>query len=154
VRVADHLNTFGQRKECGIDGARYACVEVVAGKAGIEDIWLQRNRRHQPGAEISALYQSGNRLARDIYDASARLTAHVILGMVEAFGLVAESVSPVVIGNGSVFDVPGYGERVIDILDCDVSPTPRFLFGRDFSRNTCLEGAAVAAATTGSRQRA
>jgi predicted NBD/HSP70 family sugar kinase len=128
-------------------------VEVVAGKAGIEDIWRRRNRRHLPGPEISARYQSGNRLARDLYDASARLTAHVILGMAEAFGLVADSPGPVVVGHGAVFDVPGYGERVIDILDCDASPSPRFLFASEFSRNTCLEGAAVAAATS-YRQRA
>jgi len=147
VRVTDQLNALGQRRECGIDGARYACIEGVAGgKAGIEDMWTQQKRPRLSVREISALYLAGDHLARQIYDVSARLMAHVIAGMAEAFGLAADPAGLTVVGQGAVFDVPGYSERVSDILAHDDSPSLRILFARDFSSNTCLEGAAVEAA--------
>jgi hypothetical protein len=49
-----------------------------------------------------------------------------------------------VVGHGGIFYVPGYGDRIIDILG-RIEDAPRFLFTREFSVNTCLEGAALAA---------
>jgi predicted NBD/HSP70 family sugar kinase len=145
VAVAAGLNTFGQRKECGLDGASYACVEAVAAsKAGVEDIWRQRTLRRLSGQEISARYQFGDPLARDLYDNSALITAHVIRGMAQAFGLTADPGRLVVVGHGGIFYVPGYGDRIADLLG-GTGDAPRFLFTREFSANTCLEGAAVAA---------
>ncbi len=145
VPVAASLNSFGQRKECGLGGARYACVEAVAAsKAGVEDIWRQHTGRRLSGQQISACYQDGDTLARGLYDNSAQLTAHVILGMAQAFRLTADPGRLVVVGHGGIFYVPGYGERVIDILK-GIGEAPRFLFTREFTANMCLEGAAVAA---------
>jgi predicted NBD/HSP70 family sugar kinase len=145
VPVADGLNAFGQRKECGLGGARYACVEAVAAsKAGVEDIWRQRTFRRLSGQQISACYQLGDPLARELYDNSAQLTAHVIQGLAEAFGFTADPDRLVVVGHGGIFHVPGYGDRIIDILK-GVGEAPRFLFAREFTANMCLEGAAVAA---------
>jgi predicted NBD/HSP70 family sugar kinase len=146
VPVAEALNPFGQRRPCGLDGAQYACIEAVAAsKAGVEDIWQQRTNRRLPGREISVRYQAGDLLARDLYDNSARITAHVIRGMVMAFGLAATRGRLVVVGHGGIFFVPGYGGRVKDILVEERGVSPKFLFTRDFSPNTCLEGAAIAA---------
>jgi predicted NBD/HSP70 family sugar kinase len=146
VPVADGLNPFGQRRPCGLGGASYACVEVVAAsKAGVEDIWRQRTPRRLSGHEISARYQAGDRLARDLYDNSAQITAHVIRGIADAFGLASDPGRLVVVGHGGIFYVPGYGDRIMDILGEWLGASPRFLFTREFSPNTCLEGAAVAA---------
>jgi predicted NBD/HSP70 family sugar kinase len=145
VPVAAGLNSFGQRKECGLGGARYACVEAVAAsKAGVEDIWRQHTRSRLSGQQISARYQNGDSLARELYDNSARLTAHVIQGMAEAFGLTADPRRLVVVGHGGIFFVPGYGDRIIEIMG-SANKAPRFLFSREFAANMCLEGAAVAA---------
>jgi predicted NBD/HSP70 family sugar kinase len=146
VPVADALNPFGQRRACGLDGAQYACVEAVAAsKAGVEDIWRQRTLSRLPGREISARYQVGDPLARDLYDNSAQITAHVVRGMAIAFDLATASGRLVVVGHGGIFFVPGYGARIAAILSAEHSISPRFLFTRDFSPNTCLEGAAIAA---------
>jgi predicted NBD/HSP70 family sugar kinase len=145
VPVAASLNAFGQRKECGLGGARYACVEAVAAsKAGVEDLWRQCTRSRLSGQQISAWYQEDNPLARKLYDNSAQLTAHVIRGMAEAFRLTADPGRLVVVGHGGIFYVPGYGDRVIDILE-GTGDAPRFIFTREFTANMCLEGAAVAA---------
>jgi predicted NBD/HSP70 family sugar kinase len=149
VELADKLNAFGQRRACGLGGAGYACIEAAAaGRSGVEDIWRQRGRRSQSGRDVSARYQAGDGLARDLYDASARLMAHVIWGMAEVFGLAADPGHLVVVGHGGIFHVPGYGGRVADILRAGASRSLRILYTKDFSRNTCLEGAAVAAATS------
>lgn len=146
VEVAESLNGFGQRKECGLGGARHVCVEAVAAsKAGVEDIWCQRTLRRLSGREISARYQGGDQLALGLYDNSARITAHVIRGVTQAFGIGADPSRVAVVCHGGIFHVPGYGDRVIDILD-GIDAAPRFLFTREFSPNACLEGAAVAVA--------
>jgi predicted NBD/HSP70 family sugar kinase len=146
VEVAHQLNTFGQRKACGLGGARYACVEVAAAsKAGVEDIWQQRTLRRLSGREISARYQAGDPLAGDLYGSSALITAHVIAGMAAAFGLGADPERLAVVCHGGIFYVPGYGDGISGILIRALGGTPRFLFTRDFSPNTCLAGAAVAA---------
>jgi hypothetical protein len=64
--------------------------------------------------------------------------------MAEAFGLTADPGRLVVVGHGGIFYVPGYGERIMDIL-AGIGDAPRFLFTREFTTNMCLEGAAVAA---------
>jgi predicted NBD/HSP70 family sugar kinase len=147
IEVADRLNAYGQRKSCGLAGAGYVCVEVVAAsKAGVEDIWFQRSGEHLSGQEISARYLAGDRVALGIYDNSALVTAHVIKGMAVAFGLLGAPRQLVVAGHGGIFQVPGYGERLRTILGRDLRHEPQMLFTKDFSANTCLEGAAIAIA--------
>jgi predicted NBD/HSP70 family sugar kinase len=116
VKVASRLNPFGQSKPCGMDGAHYPCVEAVAAsKAGVEDLWQQRTLRRLPGRDISVRYQAGDALARALYDNSAQVTAHAIRGMANAFKL-ADPGRLVVVGHGGIFHVPGYGDRIINIL--------------------------------------
>jgi predicted NBD/HSP70 family sugar kinase len=145
VKVASRLNPFGQSKPCGMDGAHYPCVETVAAsKAGVEDLWRQRTLRRLSGRDISARYQAGDALARALYDNSAQITAHAIRGMANAFRLTDPG-RLVVVGHGGIFHVPGYGDRVMNIVCGEPDTLPRFLFTREFSPNTCLEGAAIAA---------
>jgi len=145
VRIIGQLNPLGQAKACGLDGARYTCVEAVAAsKAGVEDLWQQRTRDRLPGRAISARCQAGDALARSLYDNSARITAHAVRGMADAFGLT-EDRRLVVVAHGGIFHVPGYGDRVMDIFGKEPGPRPSFLFTREFSSNMCLSGAAIAA---------
>lgn len=147
VPVIDELNVFGQDRPCGMDGASYVCLEAVAAsKAGVEDIWLQRTGESATGHEIAARYLAGDQLAFALYDNSARVLAHVIGGMAEAFGLLDPARPLAVVGHGGIFHVPGYGERVRAISDNNLVCTPRILLSKEFSANTCLEGAAIAAA--------
>jgi len=150
IEVEKSLNRFGQRKPCGMLGATYVCIEAVAAsKAGIEDIWLQRRGKRLSGKEIAASYLSGDGLALDLYDNSTLVTAHAIKGIARAFNLPKDFAGTVVVGHGGIFEVPGYRERVCSILEKDLSSVPRVIFTKDFSNNTCLDGAAIAAATSG-----
>ncbi len=149
VPVVIGLNPFGQRKACGLDGASYPCVEAVgASKAGVEDIWRQQTGLRLSGREISARYQAGDELARDLYENSAQATAHVVAGLAAAFDLAAATGRLTVVGHGGIFYVPDYADRLVDTLSQEFHQ-PRFLITRDFSANTCLEGAAVAALSPG-----
>lgn len=150
IQVEAGLNPFGQQKPCGMLGATYVCVELVAAsKAGVEDMWLQQQGKRLSGREIAARYLAGDHMALDLYDNSALVTAHAIKGIARAFGLPRNFDGTVVVGHGGIFQVPGYKERVCSILGKDLSSVPRMLFTRDFSTNTCLDGAAIAAATRG-----
>jgi predicted NBD/HSP70 family sugar kinase len=147
IEVIGELNAFGQRKACGLGGAEHVCIEAVAAsKAGVEDIWAQRTADRLSGQEIAARYLTGDSLAIDLYDNSAHITAHAIRGMAAAFRLLRDPGQLVVVGHGGIFHVPGYGERVRAILDEDRGYPVPLLFTKDFSANTCLEGAAIAVA--------
>jgi predicted NBD/HSP70 family sugar kinase len=149
VPVADALNPFGRRKECGMGGAAYTCVEAVAAsRAGIEDTWRQHTGQALTGQEISARYIGGDPLAFGLYDNSAHVLAHAVIGMAEAFGLLSDPGHRrlVVVGHGGIFNVPGYGVHLCQILKDALNSDPQVIFTRDFSGNTCLEGAAVAVA--------
>jgi predicted NBD/HSP70 family sugar kinase len=151
IQVEARLNPFGQRKPCGMLGATYVCVEVVAAsKAGVEDIWLQQQGKRLGGREIAAKYLAGDLMALELYDNSALVTAHVIKGIARAFDLPRDFDGTVIVGHGGIFEVPGYRERMWAILEKNLSSAPRMLFTRDFSTNTCLDGAAIAAAIGGS----
>jgi predicted NBD/HSP70 family sugar kinase len=150
IPVVGSLNRFDQQKPCGMLGADYVCIETVAAsKAGIEDIWLQQRGNRLSGKEIAARYLSGDILARDLYENSALVTAHAIRGIARAFGLPNNFDETVVVVHGGIFEVPGYRDRVRSILEKDLPSMPRLLSTKDFSANTCLDGAAIAAAISG-----
>ena len=148
IEVSVQLNDFGgfrQHKQCGLDGATYVCIEAVgASKAGVEDIWQQMTGEKLTGRQISTRLFGGDELARSVYHNSARITAHAIKGMGSAFGMFYRGGRPIVIGHGGIFQVPGYGALVCEILARDLAVLPPILFTKDFSSNTCLEGAAIA----------
>jgi predicted NBD/HSP70 family sugar kinase len=150
IAIVDQLNSisgFSQGRQCGLDGATHVCVEAVAAsKAGLEDMWCQATGDRLTGREIAALYAAGNDLARALYRNSAWITAHVVVGMASAFGLLADDFQPVVVAHGGIFQAPDYCERVQATLSRNLRVPPVTLFTNDFSGNTCLEGAAIAAA--------
>jgi len=150
IQAEARLNPFDQLKPCGMLGATYVCVEAIAAsKAGVEDIWLQHRGERLSGREIAARYLAGDRMALDLYDNSALVTAHVIKGIAQAFGFPENFDGTIVVGHGGIFHVPGYRERVRSILAKDLSCIPTMLFTKDFSTNTCLDGAAIVAVIDG-----
>lgn len=144
IEADRRLNPFQTRQPCGVLGETYVCLErIAASRAGIEDIWLQRRREPNSGRDIAQSYMSGDRLALDLYDNSARVTAHVVWGLTRAFGLPLDQTA--VVAHGGTFHVPGYDERLCSILDRSGFSPLHALFPRDFSANPCLDGAAIAA---------
>lgn len=147
IEVAEQLNVFGQRRACGLAEAAFVCVEAVAAsKAGIEDLWMQQTGDQLTGQEIAERFLRGDQFAYDLYEISARITAHAIMGMAMAFRLLDEPDRLAVVGHGGIFHVPGYGDRVSAIVERHLGLAPQFLFTRDFSTNACLDGSAIAAA--------
>lgn len=147
VPVEAALNPLGQRKPCGMLGAEYICVENVgASVAGIEDLWYQSVGLRSSGREIAAALADGDDFAARLYENSALVTAHVVLGTAHAFGLVGDWASTAVVGHGGTFRVPGFRERVRDILDAGAGAQTQFFVTTDFTDNACLDGAAIAAA--------
>jgi predicted NBD/HSP70 family sugar kinase len=148
IEAATQLNPFGQLKPCGLDGAAHVCLEAIgASKAGVEDIWFQRTGEQLPGQEIAARYLAGDRLALALYDNSVQVTAHAILGMASAFGLLSRPEQLAIVGHGGIFNVAGYGERLSAILRQELGQEPQVLLTKDFYANACLEGAAIAVAS-------
>jgi predicted NBD/HSP70 family sugar kinase len=148
--LAPSLNPLGQRKPCGMRGARWVCLEnVAASKAGIEDLWFQRRGEALGGREIAAAYLAGDELAVRLYEGSALVTAHVVKGTAQALGILPDWEATVVVGHGGTFEVPGYGDRVRAILEQDLARPTRMRFTKDFSANACLDGAAIAAICAG-----
>jgi predicted outer membrane repeat protein len=146
IEVEDRLNPFRQQKACGILGATHVCLEAVgASKAGIEDIWFQKKGERCSGKEIAAQCAAGDPLALHLYDNSALVTAHAVIGMGEALNLADNLDDTVVVAHGGIFQVRGYCERVRSILEKGLFCTPELIFTKDFSDNTCLDGGAIAA---------
>ena len=147
IKVVSQLNVFDQHKLCGLGGAAHVCIEAVAAsKAGIEDIWSQQTGEQLSGHEIAARYLDGEQLALQLYDNSAWITAHAIMGMAMAFQLLNDPDRLAVVCHGGIFHVPGYGDRMCMILGQELGHMPPVLFTKDFSSNTCLDGGAIAAA--------
>lgn len=146
VEVEPSFNPYYQEKPCGMFGASFVCVEGVAGgKAGIEDIYHQQTGMRLSGREISKLYQNGDELALNLYDNSALLTAHMVAGMAASHELLVHDNDTVIVFHGGVFQVPGYGDRVMQILEKHYGYKPGALYTKDFSFYACAEGAAIAA---------
>jgi predicted NBD/HSP70 family sugar kinase len=146
VPVAAELNPLGQTKPCGMQGAQYVCLEnVAASKAGIEDLWLRLRGEPAGGRQIAAAEAAGDELAAELYDGSALVTAHLVLGTACALGVRGDWSETAVVGHGGTFQVPRFRERVGRILASALSGQVQFFVTTDFSSNACIDGGAIAA---------
>ena len=144
--VVAQLNPFGQTKACGMQGATYVCMEnVAASKAGIEDIWCRLRGEPAGGRQVAAAEAAGDELAAELYDNSALVTAHLILGTARALGMSRDWSKTAVVGHGGTFQVPRFRERVERILTSALSTEIRFFVTTEFTANACIDGAAIAA---------
>ncbi len=142
VEAVPGLNRFGQNKSCGMFGASYVCVELIAGgKAGIEDAWSRRMSEKKTGGYIARKMQEGDAFAKSLYDNSALVMANVTAGVLKAFELSPENT--VIVFHGGVFEVPGYTASVQKIFNQSLKVIPPILLTSEFARNACLDGAAI-----------
>ncbi len=148
IPAVSELNPFGQDRPCGVGSAQYVCIErIAASGAGIESIYHRLTGEQLPGEAISQLYQSGDRLAKYLYEYSAWGVTHVVTGTGKAFGLFEGPRDTAVVFHGGCFRVPGYSERVSQMLSKQLGFQPITLITHNFSENACLSGAAIAALT-------
>jgi hypothetical protein len=142
VEAVDALNPWKRDQACGQFGQPFVCVEnVAASKAGIESTWLQQTGLEYDGRLIEREYLAGDTLAGDLYDHSAYVTAHVVLGTAKALGIDLHSEPVAVVGHGGAFRFPQFGERLHQFIGTN----PALFLTQEFSQNACLDGAAIAA---------
>jgi predicted NBD/HSP70 family sugar kinase len=148
VEGVNELNTYNQTTPCGVFGAQYVCIERLgANKAGIEAQWQTIKGSYSRAKDIEDRYKEGDELARELYDHSALVVAHMIAGTARAFDIELSPSQTAIVCHGGAFKFPGYGERISQILGGG-GEEPRLVMTKDFvsqDPNTCLEGAAYAA---------
>jgi len=145
VRLVESLNKHRQETPCGLLGRNYVCIERVASSgAGVESLWKKITGQHSSGKEISQKYQQGNQIARGLYENSAFLLAHGIIGIANINDLMQNSNETVIAYHGGGFRVPGLMDRVTQIVAQEKGTQPT-LFTDDISPNACAEGVAIAA---------
>lgn len=148
VELLAKLNPFGQNTPCNVN-PQYECIEsVAASRAGIEDLWLKKTGKQSSGEKISHLYIEGSQIASDLYDSSALVTAHAVMGVARTFDLLSDPADTTIVYHGGTFKVPSYADRLQQILAKDLGFTPSHLLTYDFSDNACAQGAAIAALMT------
>lgn len=146
VDVIPKLNPYGQTDPCQLTGN--ICIHNVGGgKSGIESIWNKKTKDNSSSKDISTRMIQGNKFAQELYDNSALLVAHTIAGIGRATEMLNNPEDTTIIFHGGVFKVPGYTERVLQILQKYLGFEPQFLVTSDFTPNACLEGAAITALT-------
>lgn len=146
IPVIPDLNPFHQTKTCPLLENKYVCIENVAGgKAGIEDIYKQITNKYHSGFEISRLYQAGDPNATKLYDSSATLTAHVILGMLRSIELPFSKTTVAL--HGGLTLVPSYTHRVRQLLESESYTNTKLnlIETKKIAKHSGILGAATAA---------
>ncbi|HSW88360.1 MAG TPA: ROK family protein [Candidatus Saccharimonadales bacterium] len=135
---------LGQKRSCEVFGSHVCIERVAASKVGIEDLWLKKTTHALDGKSISRKYIEGNTMATILYDNSANITAHAIIGIAKLYEVLHTDNDTVIIYHGGTFNVPGYQDRVKQILEKNLQIHPPTLLTSDFSQNACAQGAAIA----------
>lgn len=149
VEGIDALNRYDQSVSCGVYDNKYVCLERLgANKAGIEAQWEALTGEYLRARDIEDRYKEGDLLAAELYDHSAHVIAHVVLGTAEAMNIDVTSANTVVVGHGGAFKFPAYGERIQQIVQQHLGAPIQLLMTKDFGpqdSNACLDGAVIAA---------
>jgi predicted NBD/HSP70 family sugar kinase len=135
----------GQTRACEVFGPHVCLERVAASKVGIEDLWFKKTTHRLDGKSIARKYIEGNTMATALYDNSATITAHAILGIAKLYDLLQKENDTVIIYHGGTFNVPGYRDRVKQILEKNLRLHPPMILTNDFSKNACAQGTAIAA---------
>ena len=153
IPVIPQLNPFKQTIPCPLLQSfseaspllrNKVCIEhVAAGKAGIESVFEQETHKHLSGEEISGKYQQGHRFATELYDLSANIVAHTIEGMIKTFRFSLQST--VIALHGGVTLVPDYSERVVQIIQRNISASLNVIETKNITKHSGNMGAALAA---------
>jgi hypothetical protein len=119
-------------------------LDAVYSGAGVESVYKMLTGEHLTGKEISQKYQNGDELARKLYENSALLLAHGIVGVANLNNLMQTPDDTVIAYHGGGFRVAGLMDRVTQIIAKQKGTQPT-LFTDDISINACAEGVAIAA---------
>lgn len=138
-----------QGRPCGVYGETYQCLEQIGGnKSGIEAQWEKRNG-YLRAIDIEGKFKSGDIFSGELYDQSAFVVAHMIMGTALALGVDISQDSTAVVCHGGGFKFPDYSERVQQILAKYIGTNPMLINTHDYGlkeTNACLDGAALIAA--------
>ena len=146
VPLADALNPLGQPTHCHVPGKHYVCLDrVVAGRAGIEDIYRQQTGEALDGVALGARYEANEPLPTLLYETSALALAHATAGVMQRYRFAPGDRS-VVVYHGGNFELPRYRAAIVRDLKLMPGSLPLVIFSRDLSANACLDGAAILAA--------
>lgn len=149
IEAVPSLNTYNRTGECGVFGSKYVCLEMLgANKAGIEAQWEALTGSRISAKVIEDKYREGDTLAADLYDHSAWVVSHMVLGAAKALGIDTGNNSTAIVAHGSAFKFPGYGSRIQQIITNETGSKLGFIMTKDYiapSSNACLDGAAYAA---------
>ncbi len=149
VEAVPELNTYHQTTPCGVYDAGYVCIENIgSSKGGVEAQWKLLTGESLRAIDIEGRYKAGDTLAAELYEHSALVTAHLILGTANAYDIDLSDASSVIVGHGGAFKFPHYGERVQQILAGSIKSTPQLIMTKDYgdpTSNACLDGAAYGA---------
>lgn len=139
----------GYRKPCGLDGARFTCIENIASGIAIADLYEARNHARLSGEQLSHLASQGDEVVTDLYANSALLVAHsVIVPARDVFGEFGQPGTVCVAFEGGVHKVPGYLDLLIRTLALNLGFTPSIIYPEQVPTNASLIGAAIAALTS------
>lgn len=149
VEGVQALNTYGQTKSCGVYGQDFICIETLgANKAGIEQQWKTK-RPEMRAIDIEKEYvELGDQFALELYDHSALVVAHMVIGAANALKIELNSDKTAIMGHGGGFKFPGYSARVAQIIESYTESPVRFDVTHNFgdpASNACIDGAAIAA---------
>ena len=149
VGVADELDRYNVRRACGVFGLQHTCIELVASSGeGIEQIWHDQTGEQASGLDIERhVLANGEhaRLGMDLYEYSAFMAAHLIQGVANSFEIDLTEPSAAVVGHGGAFKFPDYGTRIQQVLNQADNGNVKLLMTHTYSRNACMDGAALAA---------
>jgi predicted NBD/HSP70 family sugar kinase len=142
------LNTYNQTDACGVFGAEYICIERFgSNKGGIEAQWQAITGEYMRARNIEDRYKEGDELARDLYNNSALIVAHMIVGTAKACAIDLNAATTTVACHGGAFKFPSYLDRIDQILTKH-GIAARLVLTSSFvpeGSNACLDGAAYAA---------
>lgn len=149
VEAAAELNKYGQDASCSVNGANYPCIESLgANKFGIESIWKLKNGEELDAKAIEDRYKAGDEFARDLYDYSALVVAHMAVGVSKVVDIDLQSPTTALVAHGGAFRFPHYVERIKQIVDKHLGSDIQIIKTEDYTKNACAEGAAIAVLAT------
>ena len=151
VRAVDSLNPFQVQTPCKVH-PEFVCLENISASGALEKTYPVIHGDQRTGEELSEIYQNGlgNSVARWLYERSAFVYAHAVLGMSLRHGLLSRSEEgkTAIAFHGGATRVPDFAERVMQIVDHHIGFTPQFLKTHEAcpeTGNACLDGAAIGA---------
>ncbi len=152
IALSPALNLFDMQQACGVFGQEFTCLERVgSSKAGVEALWAElapavqgefSTEANLTGLDISKEFQKGHPIARQLYDLSAHIVAFTALGVANAEQIRFEGASQIAL-HGGIFSVPGYVERVQQIMAHYTGLTIPAFATHEFTSNACLLGAGL-----------